>query len=121
VHTARTLYSEIFPPAHVHGVVNTNYVAGLIGAVILLIGVVLIMRRPRIPVPSLVWTLGVGVLTFTSAQTPPNARMLLVAFPAILVYAQRLRGRWFTALIVLDCLLFVVMSWVTFVGVDLRP
>jgi hypothetical protein len=102
-------------------VINTNYIAGLLGAAILLAGLVLIVRRPRIPLPAVIWTLGVAVLTFTSAETPPNARLLLCAFPAIIVFAQRLRGRWFTALMVLNCVLLVSMSWVTFVGVDLRP
>jgi hypothetical protein len=69
----------------------------------------------------MMWTLGVAVLTSTSANTPPNARLLLCAFPAIIVYAQRLRGRWFTALMALNCALFVGMSWITFVGIDLRP
>jgi hypothetical protein len=102
-------------------VINTNYIAGLVGAAILIAGLVLIVRRPKIPLPSVIWTLGVAVLTFTSAETPPNARLLLCAFPAIIVFAQRLRGRWFTGLMVLNCVLLVVMSWVTFVGVDLRP
>jgi hypothetical protein len=121
VHTGQLLYKEIFPPAHVYAVVNSNYVAGLVGAAILFAGLVLIMRRPRVPLPALVWTLGVAALTFTSAQTPPNARMLLCAFPATIVFAQRLRGRRFTMLMTLNVLLLAGMSWVTFVGVDLRP
>lgn len=116
------LFRQIFPAAGTHpGVINANYIAGLIGAAVLLGGLVLLVLRPRVPLPTLVWTLGVAALTVTSAQTPPNARMLLCAFPAVIVYAQRLRGRWFQAVMVLNCLLFVGMSWVTFVGVDLRP
>ena len=61
------------------------------------------------------------MLTFTSAQTPPNARLLLCAFPAIIVFAQRLRGRWFTALMVLNVTLFFTLTWITVVGVDFRP
>ena len=119
---AEQLFRQAFPAAGTHpGVINANYIAGLIGAAILLGGLVLLVLRPRVPLPTLVWTLGVAVLTVTSAQTPPNARLLLCAFPAVIVYAQRLRGRWFNAVMVLNCLLFVGMSWFTFVGVDLRP
>ncbi len=120
--TAKRLISEISStPNLAHMTVNTNYVAGLIGAVILLIALVLLVRPPRIPAPSLFWTLGVTALTFTSEMTPPNARMLLIAFPAVIVFAQRLRGRWFIALIVFNGLLLATMSWVSLVGVDLRP
>ena len=122
LHTAEHVVDEISAsPSWAHLTVNTNYVAGLIGAVILLIGLFLIARRPRVSPAALLWTLGVTALTFTSAQTPPNARMLLCAFPAIIVFAQRLRGRWFTALMILNGLLLVTMSWVSLVGIDLRP
>ncbi|MGO9754057.1 MAG: hypothetical protein ACLP8S_22540 [Solirubrobacteraceae bacterium] len=108
-------------PDWAHLTVNTNYVAGLIGAAILVLALVLLVRRPRVPMPALVWTVGVTALTFTSEMTPPNARMLLIAFPAVIVFAQRLRGRWFTALLAFNGLLLLSMSWVTFVGIDLRP
>ena len=125
LHTAERLYYELFPPLHpaanTSTIINTNYIAGLIGAVILLVGLFLIARAPRPSLAAIVWTLGVMVLTFTSAQTPPNARLLLCAFPAIIVFAQRLRGRWFTALMVLNVTLFFTLSWITFVGVDFRP
>ena len=64
---------------------------------------------------------GVAALTLTSTQTPPNARLLLCAFPAILVFPQRLRGRWYVALMVLNVALFFSLTWFTFVGVDFRP
>ena len=104
-----------------HLTINTNYVAGLIGAAILLLGLILVLRAPRVPAPSVLWTVGVMALTFTSQETPPNARMLLCAFPAIIVLAQRLRGRWFVAFAVLNSALLLTMSWVSLVGVDLRP
>jgi Gpi18-like mannosyltransferase len=121
LHTGEALWKQVFPPAHTYAVINTNYVAGLIGAVILLGGLFLMLRAPRPSLPAIVWALGVAVLTFTSAQTPPNARMLLCAFPALVVFPQRVRGRWFTALMVLNILLFVSLSWFTFVKVDFRP
>ncbi len=122
LHIAQALVKQIkAAPDLAHLTINTNYVAGLIGALVLLIALVLLLRSPRVPLAALVWTLGLTALTFTSGQTPPNARMLLIAFPAVIVFAQRLRGRWFTALLVLNCLLLVTMSWVSFVGIDLRP
>jgi hypothetical protein len=118
---AEELFRQIFTPAQNDAIINSNYIAGLLGAAVLFGGLVLLLRHPRIPIPTMIWTLGVAVLTATSANTPPNARLLLCAFPAVIVYAQRLRGRWFTALMALNCVLFVAMSWITFVGVDLRP
>ncbi|MGO9793130.1 MAG: mannosyltransferase family protein [Solirubrobacteraceae bacterium] len=122
LHIAQALVKQIkAAPNWAHLTINTNYVAGLIGTVILLIALVLLLCSPRVPVPALVWTLGLMALTFTSGQTPPNARMLLIAFPAVIVFAQRVRGRWLAALLVLSGLLLVTMSWVSFVGIDLRP
>ncbi len=122
LHTAERLLDEITSaPNWAKLTVNTNYIAGLIGAVILVLAFVLLVRRPRVPWPLLAWMLGIMALTFTSEMTPPNARMLLIAFPALLVFAQRLRGRWFVALAVINAGGLLFMSWVTFVGVDLHP
>jgi hypothetical protein len=104
-----------------HITFNSNYLAGLLGAVIYVAGLILLIRGPRIPLPSMVWVLGLMLLTFTSQQTPPNQRLLLCAFPVLLVFAQRIRGRWFAGLMVFMAIALTLMDYITYVGVDLRP
>jgi hypothetical protein len=102
--------------------INLNNPIGLIGAVILIGGIVLLLRRPtRIPLPALIWTLGIAFLACTSEYVPPNPRLLITAWPAIIVYARYIKGRKFAWLIVAMTLLLIELSALTFVGVTLRP
>jgi hypothetical protein len=69
-----------------------------------------------------VWTAGVAYLSLSSAQTPPNPRLLLCAFPATLalVVGQRSkRALWIV--LGITAVLMVAMSIDTFVGNGLRP
>jgi hypothetical protein len=105
-----------------HPGINLNYPAGLIGGVVLAGGLILLYRiRPWISAPAIVWTLFIGLLTVTSANVPPNPRMLICAFPAIIVYARWLKGRAFTWVLLGSTVLLVAMSYVSFVGTGLRP
>jgi Mannosyltransferase (PIG-V) len=122
-HTTKHLWHQI---VHFHGLphpgLNLNYVSGLVGAAFLAWALVLIRRqRPRIPAPALWWTLGITVLTITSENVPPNPRMLICAFPALMVVAYELRGRAYRRLIAISTGLLLVMSVVSFVGTGLRP
>jgi|SRR5450755_414254 hypothetical protein len=102
--------------------INLNDVAGLLGAVFLLIALVqLITTRPRVSPAAFAWVLGMGFLTVTSENVPPNPRMLIAAFPALAVVAYRLRGRAFHWLIAGSTVLLVAMSLMSFVGIELRP
>jgi hypothetical protein len=102
--------------------INLNYVAGLLGAVFLFVAVALLIKtRPRISTPALVWTLGIAFLVVTSENVPPNPRMLITAFPLVLVVAYRLKGKAFKRLMVGSVTLLIVMSALTFVGNSLRP
>ena len=40
--------------------------------------------------------LGVSFLALTSQYVPPNPRMLITAFPALMVVAYYVKGKWFT-------------------------
>ena len=102
--------------------INLNYVSGLLGAVFLIVAVVLLVKtRPRVSAPAVVWTIVIGLLVVTSENVPPNPRMLITAFPAVLVVAYRLKGRAFAWLMGVSVVLLVAMSAATFVGVSLRP
>ncbi len=119
------LYSSIHffnHPSWNHPGINANYPVGLIGGIVLFLGVVQLYRlRPWISAPAVVWTLFIGLFTVTSANVPPNPRMLICAFPAVIVYARWLRGRAFNWLLVGCFGLVLLMSYVSFVGTGLRP
>jgi hypothetical protein len=105
-----------------HPTINLNLVVGFVGVFILLGGVVLLaISWRRVSVPAFVWTLGIGFLAMTSEYTPPNPRLLITAFPAVIVYAHYLKRRGFIVLVALNVLFLVVLSWLTFVGITLRP
>jgi hypothetical protein len=102
--------------------INLNLVAGLVGALLLAAVFVLMWdSRRTMSVEAIVWTLAIAFLALTSEFTPPNPRMLIVAFPALMLLGHYVRGRGFQVLMWTNGVLLVVMSWVTFVGLTLRP
>jgi hypothetical protein len=123
VHVAQHLVDQVADIKTLsHPGVNLNYVSGLFGAVFLVAGIVLLFRtRPRIPAAPIVYTLAIAAMTFTSSMTQPNPRMLICAFPAVLVFAYRLTGKAYARLLGASTFLLVVMSLVTYVGTGLRP
>jgi hypothetical protein len=83
---------------------------------------VLLARSWRsVSVEALVWTAGISFLAVTSEYVPPNPRLLLTAFPAILVLARYVKGKGFWLLAAANGALLLGLSWWTFVGVGLRP
>ncbi len=96
----------------------------MLGAIFLIIALWLIARprgRPNISPAAIALTAWTSILILTSANTPPNPRMLICAFPAVMVIAYRLRGKAYARLIGVSTVLLVAMSMVTFVGTGLRP
>jgi hypothetical protein len=69
----------------------------------------------------MVWTFAISFLAVTSSHVPPNPRLLITAFPAMLVFAHRYRGRSGTLVMVANGVLLAGMSYLTFVGNTLRP
>ncbi len=119
---AKSLVSEISFTHFNHPTINLNLVIGLLGAVVLVIGLVLLLRKPRlVSLGGIVWTLGIAVLATTSEYVPPNPRLLITAFPAVVVFAYRLRGRRFVALALANGALLALLSALTYVGTTLRP
>ncbi|MGI8411062.1 MAG: mannosyltransferase family protein [Solirubrobacteraceae bacterium] len=122
VRLARSLADEISLTHFNMPTINLNLVVGLLGAFVLVIGIVLLLRRRgRISVPAMVWTLGIGLLAITSEFTPPNPRLLITAFPAVLVFAHYASRRAYFWLLGASVGLLTVLSALTFVGTTLRP
>jgi hypothetical protein len=123
VHVAQHLIDQISDaPSWSHPGINLNYISGLVGAVFIAWGIYLLLRtRPRIPAAPIVYTLAIAAFTFTSSMTQPNPRMLICAFPAVLVFAYRMTGKAYARLLGVSTVLLIAMSLVTYVGVGLRP
>jgi hypothetical protein len=122
VHLTTTLANQVSFSHFNQPTINLNLVVGLIGA--LLLGVMLVMvavQWRRIPIEAIIWTAAISLLALTSEFVPPNPRMLLTAFPALMAAARYARGRWWSALVWANTLLLVGLSLLTFYGTTLRP
>ncbi|MGC9221980.1 MAG: mannosyltransferase family protein [Solirubrobacteraceae bacterium] len=107
---------------HGPGGIDLNKVVAVLGALVLLWGLWLLWKaRREVPLPALVWTVCIAALTLTSSNTPPNPRMLMVAFPVVMVLAAKHSGSAYRRLMVVNVLAFLVMSPLTYVGYWLRP
>ena len=122
VHLTTTLANQISLTHLNQPTVNLNLIVGLIGAILLLVMLVLMfLQRRQISVTAITWTLGISYLAITSEYVPPNPRLLLTAFPALMVLARYTRGKWWTLLVWTNCTLLVLLSVLTFYGTTLRP
>jgi hypothetical protein len=65
--------------------------------------------------------MGIAWLGLTSEFVPPMPRLLITAFPAVIVVARYVRGRPFTVLLWINGIALVGLSALTFVGTTLRP
>lgn len=102
--------------------INLNLVVGAGGVLVLAVLLVLLFMRWReVSVQAYVWTLGISWLALTSEYTPPNPRLLVTAFPAVIVPAYYLKRRGFVAYAAVSGVLLAGLSALTFVGTTLRP
>jgi hypothetical protein len=119
----RRLIAQI--PQHFQGArhrINLNHLSDLIGTVYLLVASAIMLRkRFRPPVEVVVWALGIGLLTLLSTGVAPNPRLLLTAFPLVVVMAKVLKTRGYVVLATTWTALLVVMSSLSFVPISLRP
>ena len=121
-HLVKRLKREISFTHFNHPTINLNLVVGLLGAVVLVVVLAFLFRaRRQVSVEAIVWTLGIAFLAVTSEFTPPNPRLLLTAFPALLAVGHYVRGRAFSLLLWANGALLVGLSFLTFVGITLRP
>jgi hypothetical protein len=122
VHLAATLVQEISFDHFNRPTINLNLVVGLIGAVLLVWTLTLLVReRHRVSIEAIAWTAGISFLALTSEYVPPNPRLLITAFPAIMVVARYVHGRAWTLILWGNGVLLIVLSVCTFWGTTLRP
>jgi hypothetical protein len=121
-HLFRSLADQISFSHFNNPTVNLNLVVGAAGVIVLAASLVLLFKRWReVSVQAFVWTLGISWLALTSEYTPPNPRLLITAFPAVIAPAYYLRGRGFAAVAAVSGVLLAGLSALTFVGTTLRP
>lgn len=122
VHLVTRLAHQISFRHFNHPTINLNLLVGIAGAILLVVGLVLLLNsKRRISLPAAVWTLGIGLVAVTSEYVPPNPRLLITAFPAVLVFAYRLRGAGWNWFLAANSVALAGLSALTFVGVTLRP
>jgi hypothetical protein len=102
--------------------IDLNGIAALLGTAFLVWGFKLLWEhRERVPSIAWTWTICVALLALTSAKTPPNPRMLIVAFPVVIVVGAALSARAYRRAMAISIATTLVMSYFTYVGLWLRP
>jgi hypothetical protein len=98
-------------------VLTWNIVDGILGGVFLVWSIVALVRlRRELTAGALALPLGIAAVTLWSILTPPNARMALIAFPAVIVWGRRLSGLRFVLFIAVEVAVLLVTSALTFSG-----
>ncbi len=121
-HLAEQLGDQISLRHFNHPTIDLNLAVGLGGAIVLIVMLLLVARNWReMSTEAIVYTLGIAWLGMTSEYVPPMPRLLITAFPAVMVLARYVRGRAFNALLCVNAVALVGLSALTFVGTTLRP
>jgi hypothetical protein len=90
-------------------------VVAVVGVLLLVVLLTILFRRRRtVSLEALVWTTGISLLALTTEFLPPNPRMLITAFPALIAPASVVSGRRFAVLAALSVVLLLGASWLTF-------
>jgi hypothetical protein len=79
------------------------------GTVVTVIGAVLAIQQ-RQPAPVLIYGLAAAALAAVSAPVGLRPRFVMLAFPLVLAYGTRLRGRAYIAAVVVSTVLLAVMT-----------
>jgi Mannosyltransferase (PIG-V) len=123
VHLVHKLASQISFGHFNHPTINLNLVVGVVGSILLIATLVLVFKsRREMSIEAIVWTVGISLLAITS-QYPfsPNPRVLITAFPAVLVLARYLSGRAWTIAAWASGASLAGLGLLTYVGTTLRP
>ncbi len=79
------------------------------GTVLAVIGAILAIREPQ-PAPVLIYGLAAALMTAVSSPVGLRPRFVMLAFPLVLAYGTRLRGRVYIGAVVLSALLLTAMT-----------
>lgn len=90
------------------------------GTVVAVIGAVLAIRQ-RQPAPVLIYGLAAALLGAISAPVGLRPRFIMLAFPLVVAYGTRMRGRAFAATLVVSSALLVAMTGLEFVSWAVFP
>jgi nitrate reductase NapE component len=111
--------------------VNLDFISGLLGAVFLILSVLILSRHGStvsflpdgtgISLEGYAWVVGIGLMTLWSIRTPPNPRMLMLAFPSVAIWAEHLKTKGLLVFVTVETVAFLVMSAMTFHGRLLTP
>jgi hypothetical protein len=122
VHQLRWFWAELAKFNLGHPDIYLSPLAALLGIPVLVVGIVLLLRRPReVSVEGLVWTLTIAALALFGENLGANPRFLITAFPAVLVLARYCSARGYRVLLGLTTVLLVVTSALTYGGHSLTP
>jgi hypothetical protein len=108
------------PLSAVGHLANPSLWNGLLGTVFLVVALVMLVRmRHELTPGTVLWTCGVGAMTLWSVMTLTNARMLLIAFPAVIVWARCLPARRFAVFLGVETAVLLFTSGLTLAGLML--
>ncbi|MHB8245704.1 MAG: mannosyltransferase family protein [Acidimicrobiales bacterium] len=115
------LINEVGPRFHWWNI-NLNEVVGLAGTAFLIVGLRWLWRdRVTLPVEVWVFVAGMTFLMVTSTHVPPNPRMLITAFPVVLIFAKWLSGRAWKHMTWVTGGSLILLSAMTYMGSIIRP
>jgi mannosyltransferase PIG-V len=122
VHLTTRLANELDPAHFNHPVIDPNLIIGLLGVPVLVVMLVLAWRsRKEMSHSALAWTAAIAFLAVTSEYVPPNPRLLLTAFPGLMVIARWCTGRRYAVIIAVNAFLLLLLGAMTFTAHILRP
>lgn len=90
------------------------------GTLVAVIGAILAIRQ-RQPAPVLIYGLAAGVLGAISEPVGLRPRFIMLAFPLVVAYGTRMRGRAYAATLVVSGALLVAMTALEFVSWAVFP
>jgi hypothetical protein len=90
------------------------------GTIVAVVGAILAIRQ-RQPAPVLIYGLAAGLLGAISEPVGLRPRFIMLAFPLVVAYGTRLRGRAYVATLVVSGTLLVAMTALEFVSLAVFP
>lgn len=92
----------------------------VVGTVFAVIGAVLAIRQ-RQPAPVLIYGIAAALLAAIASPVGLRPRFIMLAFPLVVAYGTRLRGRVYTGAVVVSVCLLVAMSALEFISWAVFP